>query len=496
VRPSAACGPISTSKKILVLLALTAILVSCGMATFFNNEEISVTLLNCNSLNMSASAKWNQTLKICGITKLKSDVIFLSDVRLSNKNLISAGGDISKSFINNLYEKYDMYYNSTKNRRGVAILFKNSLQYEILEQKNSECENIMLVKAKIKNHEIVLISVYGPNNVDMEFFTTLNDYLLDCGNIPVIMGGDWNCTGSCAAGADNIDCLNMLRPPNITHSRRLSEVCEIFDLSDPYRYLYPDMVDFTYIPRAAGNKNRSRLDFFLVSDTLLDYANECKIADYLQNKLFDHKAVTLYFNNKKGQDTDSRSRPTISNKELSDDLLPFLVKTSVSETYLIHAADNVIHGIRKENLVHTCGTIRNLIRECGPPIEYRLGENVTEENTRVRARKLVCVEFLAGTLNLHHFETLNLTVTPDLFMETLLNNLKNDVISHQSFIRKVKKEKINCLIKTLSELKNNFLANEEEIFAKEKEVNLLIDCDIRSELKRFRHYNILHTEKM
>jgi hypothetical protein len=81
-------------------------------------------------------------------------------------------------------------------------------------------------------------------------------------------------------------------------------------------------------------------------------------------------------------------------------------------------------------------------------------------------------------------------------METLLNNLKNDVISHQSFTRKVKKEKINCLIKTLSELKNNFLANEEEIFAKEKEVNLLIDCDIRSELKRFRHYNILHTEKM
>jgi hypothetical protein len=256
------------------------------------------------------------------------------------------------------------------------------------------------------------------------------------------------------------------------------------------------LVDFTYIPRAAGNKNRSRLDFFLVSDTLLDYANECKIADHLQNKLFDHKAVTLYFNNKKGQDYGTRCMPTISNKELSDDLLPFVVKTSVSETYLIHAADNVIHGIRKNNLVHTCGTIRNLIRECGPPMEYRLGENVTEENTRERARKLVRVEFLAGTLNLHHFENLNLTVTPDLFMETLLNNLKNDVISHQSFIRKVKKDKINCIIKTLSELKNNFVANEEEIFAKEKELNILIDYDIRSELERFRHYDILHTEKM
>jgi exonuclease III len=132
-----------------------------------------VSVLNCNSLNMSASAKWNQTLKICGITKLKSDVIFLSDVRLSNKNLVSASGDIKKNFINNPYEKYDMFYNSTKNKRGVAILIKNSIQYEILEQKNSDCENILLLKVKIKNSEIILICIYGPNGSDMEFFNTV-----------------------------------------------------------------------------------------------------------------------------------------------------------------------------------------------------------------------------------------------------------------------------------------------------------------------------------
>jgi hypothetical protein len=35
-------------------------------------------------------------LKIYGIAKLRSDVIFLSDVRMSNKNLISAKNDIEK----------------------------------------------------------------------------------------------------------------------------------------------------------------------------------------------------------------------------------------------------------------------------------------------------------------------------------------------------------------------------------------------------------------
>jgi hypothetical protein len=59
---------------------------------------------------MSNSAKWNQTLKICGITKLKSDVIFLSDIRISNKNLISASEDLKRQFLNNPYEKYEFFF--------------------------------------------------------------------------------------------------------------------------------------------------------------------------------------------------------------------------------------------------------------------------------------------------------------------------------------------------------------------------------------------------
>jgi exonuclease III len=82
---------------------------------------------------MSNSAKWNQTLKICGITKLKSDVIFLSDIRISNKNLISSADDIKNFFLNNPYEKYNFFFNSTKNKRGVGILIKNSLNCRILD---------------------------------------------------------------------------------------------------------------------------------------------------------------------------------------------------------------------------------------------------------------------------------------------------------------------------------------------------------------------------
>jgi exonuclease III len=96
----------------------------------------------------------------------------------------------------------------------------------------------------------------------LRFFTNLSNYLQTYNGIPVVIGGDWNCTFSCEAGTGNIDCLNMARPPNLAHSRKIADLCKNYNLSDPYRYLYPDNIDFSYQPRAVGSRNRSRLDFF------------------------------------------------------------------------------------------------------------------------------------------------------------------------------------------------------------------------------------------
>jgi hypothetical protein len=46
--------------------------------------EITISAVNCNSLNMSASSANLHKLKIYGITSLKSDIILLSDTRLAN----------------------------------------------------------------------------------------------------------------------------------------------------------------------------------------------------------------------------------------------------------------------------------------------------------------------------------------------------------------------------------------------------------------------------
>jgi hypothetical protein len=138
-------------------------------------EPLKLSCINCNSLNMSNSAKWNQTLKICGITKLKSDIIFLSDIRLSNRNLVSSAMDIKKLFLNNPYKKYDFYYNSSKNKRGVGILLKTNKNIRVLAQFNSADENILLLHLGLQDTEVIAISIYGPNTADPVFFESLTE---------------------------------------------------------------------------------------------------------------------------------------------------------------------------------------------------------------------------------------------------------------------------------------------------------------------------------
>jgi hypothetical protein len=73
---------------------------------------------------MSSAGKMNQTLKIYGITKLRTDVVFLSDIRVKNKNLVSAEEDLKRMFLHNPYGQYDFWCNSTSIKRGVGVLIK------------------------------------------------------------------------------------------------------------------------------------------------------------------------------------------------------------------------------------------------------------------------------------------------------------------------------------------------------------------------------------
>ncbi|MFN9999524.1 MAG: hypothetical protein ACK559_00210, partial [bacterium] len=106
----------------------------------------------------------------------------------------------------------------------------------------------------------------------------------------------------------------MANAPNLNHSKLLKKLCDDFELCDPFRTKFPNRLEFTYLPRNALKKNRSRIDFFIISCSLYSSVTEIINKSNLQNKLFDHMAVRLSFIPK----PKNLTPPTISKLILDD----------------------------------------------------------------------------------------------------------------------------------------------------------------------------------
>jgi hypothetical protein len=132
----------------------TLFLLILVLERMFHDHQLprfSLSCINCNSLNSSNTSSLHHKLKMYGIAKLKTDIIFLSDLRLSNSN-ISVSNQISNTFQCNPYGNYKFFYNSSKSNRGVGILINNSIDFAVVEeQRDGNCNILGLVVRKKVN---------------------------------------------------------------------------------------------------------------------------------------------------------------------------------------------------------------------------------------------------------------------------------------------------------------------------------------------------------
>jgi len=252
--------------------------------------NVSFCSQNCNALNVSTIK--NQDLKVSAIVNYNSDVIFLSDLRLNGKD---------KIVMDKFRLKYKVYFNSSGNSRGVAVLIKFQVEQELLDTVADPQENFILLRIKLNGVEMIIGSVYGPN-VDRgaeQFYNELKRNLQRWPDLPCVLGGDWNATYSDLLVNENPDILFMQDIPSRVRTGMLLDLCEEIGLSDPLRILNPDLKEFTYHPSGAVRKNRSRIDFFLVSDCIYQYIEKCIISQGYCRRSFDHKPIFLELKKKK-----------------------------------------------------------------------------------------------------------------------------------------------------------------------------------------------------
>jgi exonuclease III len=292
-------------------------------------------------------------MKVMSIVKKRDDIIFLNDLRLNSEKQVSAVHDLTKVFFN---EGYDFFHESTSSLRGVGILISRKLNYKVIDiARDSVQHNFLLIKASINESTLVIGSIYGPNtDEDLIFYDNLSDSLraLNCDS--VIIGGDWNATWCCEEDVNNnIDVFRMRAVPSKRRSERIKLISDTFNLTDPFRVFYPNRLEYTYVPAIVENNNRSRLDFFLVSEDVMEQCNNCTISQSLNSSLFDHKCVSLQFKKIK-----QLRHLQVDRKFLKDTDLKNSVILGALETHVMHATEG------EEFPVHLKNTILESLGNC------------------------------------------------------------------------------------------------------------------------------------
>jgi exonuclease III len=438
---------------------------------------ISIATINCNSLNVSDLGSMHHLIKMYGIAKLRTDIIFISDVRLCNARGVSNSLNISNTFRTNPYSSYECYFNSNSNKRGVGILIKNNSNISILQELRGADDNSLLLKATYQGSVFILASIYGPNAHCPDFFTNLQNDLAALGDHPVIMGGDWNCTVSSLPPLNNLDVINMNAIPNKRHSEYLQNLCTSINLTDPFRAKYPNRQEFSYVPSDPLKKNRSRIDFFIISNQLLNCVSDIYICPGFQSRVFDHKAVVLSF---KPPVREGPIRPTISHAILRDLDLDLVVALAVADTYLASTTlRNDPDYIQTYNRLLT-GVGQGLasLHRAGPnDIHINPGDR-SEAESLTREGIIGNIRDFLDNFPFARLRDGNFNIEDDLFIEGLMNNVRNQVISHQSFMLKTAKSKRKSLLERIKNLQNDPLQNFDELTELENFLNKALDREL------------------
>ncbi len=342
--------------------------------------KINFVCQNVCSLNISKPSKKTHS-KLVAVTKCGTEIILLSDTRLNSDKQIAGVNNIAKKL---QFLGYSIHHNSHKNSRGVAILLSNKFNYTIQDSFWDEACNILLLKIECAAISLTVGSIYGPNTDDIDFFNQLNDAIKRFNSDYVVIGGDWNTTVDGRNSGSNLDTLNTVSIPSARRSHWLNNLSTSLNLTDPYRHFHPDAREFTYVPFALDAINRSRLDFYLIANKILEQCVNCRIPHSVSSLLFDHKQVSLYFKR-----DNPYKKQIINDTILKDEGLTQVVNITVLECYINHLIPSAaISDLEIDQLKLTIGRICALLREIAA-LRLKDAELGTDPELVARVREFV-----------------------------------------------------------------------------------------------------------
>ena len=168
--------------------------------------------------------------------------------------------------------------------RGVAIFFKQDLPFKMLDSFNDNQGNVLSVLIELEGKKILVQGVYGPNRDDPNFYSEeCFKKLIEWKPNFAVFAGDWN-----IALNPTMDTLNYNNNNNPRARTELINKISELDLIDIFRDLHPLKKKFSW--KQWGSNKFSRLDFFLISNSLLPFIHK---VDIMPTCYSDHCPILL-----------------------------------------------------------------------------------------------------------------------------------------------------------------------------------------------------------
>ena len=182
------------------------------------------------------------------------------------------------------------FSHGTEHSKGVLILIKNSLEFELKTLKVDQNGRFIILEANVQDHPFLLINLYAPNktNEQSTFFEEISEELdnlslaVDCN---IVIGGDFNVIFD-----PDLDG-NGGNPKRKESVKCIDNMCLTNDLIDIWRIRNPNVKRFTW--RQKTPVIQRRLDFWLVSNGMQEDIDNVDVIPSLKS---DHSAIVLSIN--------------------------------------------------------------------------------------------------------------------------------------------------------------------------------------------------------
>uniref|UniRef100_A0A8D0CV61 exodeoxyribonuclease III n=1 Tax=Sander lucioperca TaxID=283035 RepID=A0A8D0CV61_SANLU len=139
-------------------------------------------LISWNVKGLGSPVKRGKVFK--HLKSLSADIIFLQETHIKT----AMQHRLKCNWVSQIYQS-----SFTSHARGVAILFRKNIPFQVTSVNNDPLGRYLLVSGTINSFSLTLLNIYGPNTDEPNFFRKVFDLLPDDSDSNIIIAGDFNC---------------------------------------------------------------------------------------------------------------------------------------------------------------------------------------------------------------------------------------------------------------------------------------------------------------